>query len=46
MKVRAANVELGGDRAAIIVPLMGKNASELAQERAAVRTSWSGGWTT
>lgn len=39
MKVRAANVELGGDRAAIIVPLMGKNASELAQEARAVADS-------
>lgn len=39
MKVRAANVELGGDRAAIIVPLMGKNASELAQEARAVAGS-------
>ncbi|WP_083431719.1 type I 3-dehydroquinate dehydratase [Actinomyces urinae] len=32
MKVRVRGVELGGDRAAIIAPLMGKNASELAQE--------------
>ncbi|WP_297556632.1 type I 3-dehydroquinate dehydratase [uncultured Actinomyces sp.] len=39
MTVRARSVELGGDRAAIIVPLMGKNASELAQEARAVADS-------
>ena len=39
MKVHAGSIELGGERAAVIVPLMGKNTSELAHKARTVAGS-------
>ncbi len=44
MEVHAGSIELGGERAAVIVPLMGKNASELAHKARTVAGSGARGF--